>query len=157
MSRRLFFLKKSFTLIELLIVVILISLIAALSLPQVKKAYESIQLKQAALDLSALMRYAQGRSISRQEHLRIQFDPDFLQYRVVKVENAEEQKIDGRMGRTFSIHPDISVESSELGISFYPSGAMDKIRVYLTGQNGRTYTISTKEIRGRVQVFERKI
>jgi Tfp pilus assembly protein FimT len=135
----------------------LISVVAAMSLPQVKKAYESVQLKQAALNLSALMRYAQGRSASRQEDLRIEFDPDFSQYRLVKIENGEKQNIEGRMGRIFFIPQDISVECSETGISFYPSGAMDKIRIYLTSTNGRTYTISTKEIRGRVQVFEEKI
>ncbi len=155
-SRQSFF-QKSFTLVELLIVVMLISVVAAMSLPQVKKAYDKIQLKQTAVTFSTLMRYAQGRSASRQENLRIEFDDNFSQYRLVKIENGEQQNIEGRMGKMFLVPQEISVECSESGISFYPSGAMDKVRIYFTSITGRTYTISTKEIRGRVQVFEEKI
>lgn len=59
--------RRSFTLIELLLVVALISALLSLSLPRFKKAYENLQLQNFARAIYYLSRNLQSRAISERK------------------------------------------------------------------------------------------
>ncbi len=157
MFKKNLFLQTSFSLIELIIVVAIMATIAGLSLPRLKTAYENIQLQQAAEDLASLMRYAQGRSAARQEHLQIEFNANFSRYRLANRKNGQTQGLEGRWGRVFTVPKEVSIRFSDQTVSFYPDATMDRVRIYLTNEREKIYTVSTQEMRGRVQVFNQNI
>lgn len=146
-----------FSLIELLLVIILIGVLAGLSLPRFSQSYSQVRLKQAAQNLSAVMRYAQRRALSRQEEIQLQFNSDFTQYQLMQKIDDNFEAIEGLKGRAQIVPEGVLVESAQASIGFFPGGTMDKIRIYLSDEKGKTFTVTTRELRGSVQVFDSEI
>ncbi|MDP8266516.1 MAG: prepilin-type N-terminal cleavage/methylation domain-containing protein [Candidatus Aceula meridiana] len=157
MKTRKFFLGNAFSLIELLLVVILIGVLAGLSLPRFSQSYSQIRLEQTAYNLASMMRYAQGRALSRQEEIQLQFDSDFTRYHLMERKGDNFEVIEGRRGRAQLIPKGISIESEETTVGFSPGGAMDKVRIYLSNEKGKIFTVTTRELRGSVKVFDSEI
>jgi len=159
-----FFIKDSFTLIEILLVVILLGVIAGLVIPNFSNTYTRVQLKEAANNLSFLMQYAQNQAIVKKCNFQLIFDDERSKYWIVKQVDDEElnnsdleyRRISSRFGRMVNIAPQINVETELDHITFYPDGMIQKARVYLSDNKDRYFTVSTKEQTGYVQVFDFK-
>lgn len=151
---------RGFTLIEILLVIAVFSIIVAVAVPNFTPAFAGIQLKNSTKHLSYLMRYAQSRAVSKNQHVRLVFNSDFSQYWLEeKNNNAESDEYDhvkGRLGRVNHVSGDLDIESSESIIQFYPGGTIDKIRIFVCYEE-RCNTLSTKEQRGFIHTFEGKI
>ena len=155
---------KSFTLIEILIVVVILGLIAGLAVPNFSNAYANFTLSETAKNIAFLMRYAQSRAIMKGKECELKFDSGNLQYQLKeKAEDTEEiansifQPIRGRLGRNFSIPQGVVIEAENPHILFYPDGKIDKARIYLKNKREKYFTISTQEQAGYVQVFDFKV
>ena len=156
---------KSFTLIELLMVVLILGLVTGLAAPNFSKTYERLQLSETAKNIASLMRYAQGRAIMKGKECRVEFDLNRARY-VLKeqVSGAQDantqdvfQNIPGRFGRAFPIPPGVAVVAENPRVRFYPDGRMDKIRIYLKDAKENTLTVSTQEQAGTVQIYDFKV
>lgn len=157
-------LSRAFTLIELLLVVILLSVLAGLSIPNLPKHYARLQLQQTAEHIGYLMRYAQSASVVGQKEYKICCDTAQRTY-VLREENfsgdhdlgAETGKdftaVEGDKGRVFRVPQHLSWEAPSDCIGFYPDGVIDRAKIFLRTKNDEAMVVSTQEQRGRVSVF----
>ncbi len=152
---------RGFTLIEILLVVVLISVISAIAVPNFSQPYKNLQLKTATNDIAYLMRYAQSRAVSKNKKVRIEFSDGRQRYWLTEESQkgvgvaTEEQfvKISSRLGRENNLGKDIRVEMQEENLIFYPDGTMDKRELSVCNLK-KCFLISTKVQRGYVSVFE---
>lgn len=153
--------RKAFSLIELLLVIVLMGVVAAVSVPNFSKTYGRMQLKQAAEDVQYLMNYGQSRAVIRSLPHRLVWDEEVRRCWLAE-EKAEDdpasqeksfQRIPGRWGREMVLPPGIQAVSSQAYFQFYPDGTIDKGTVLLCAKEN-CYTVSTQEKRGRVMMFE---
>ncbi len=154
--------QAAFTLIEIILVVIVLSIIAGFAVPNFSKTYAYIQLQRSAQDLAYLMRYAQSRAVTKNTTVRLQFDEDFSAYwlaeKIKDEEEAEEEefkRISSRLGKRFKISSGlkIAMEEEAASLDFYPDGSIDKKAVNVCNEKS-CFVVSTEEKRGDVQVFQ---
>ena len=152
--------ESSFTLLEIILVVLIVAVIAGLTVPNFSKTYADIELKKGAEDLAYLMRYAQSRGVMKNIKTRLEFNPEFSEYWIteaVKDDEGEQEKefkrIPGRLGRRFNVPLGIKIELEDEFIYFYPDGSMDKEYIHVCNEK-RCLVVSTKEKRGDVLVLE---
>ncbi len=151
--------QAAFTLIEIILVVLILSVIACLAIPNFGQTYSQLQLKQTTEDLAYLMRYAQTFAISNSQNVQLEFDSEFSSYWLNKstadtsVADSSFVRINGRMGRTFDIPRTIKIKAENAYILFYPDGKIDKVRIDVC-QEQKCLAISTKEQKGYVRVFD---
>lgn len=154
--------QRAFTLIEIILVVIVLSIIAGFAVPSFSKTYAYIQLQRSAQDLAYLMRYAQSRAVTKNTTVRLQFAEDFSAYWLVeKIKDEEEaeeeefQRISSRLGRACKIPSGLKIEMEEEtdALGFYPDGSIDKKAINLCNEK-TCFVVSTEEKRGDVQVFQ---
>ena len=156
--------REAFTLIEIILVVLILGVVVGMAVPNFSRTYATFQLKQFTEDLAYLMRYAQSRAITTNREVRLEFDPDFLQYWLTQ-QMVDETKIDagliferitGRYGRIFKVPAEVRIETKINYMSFYSDGTMGRERIYICHEK-QCLTISTQEQRGFVQIFEEKL
>ena len=152
---------RSFTLVELLLVILILAIIVSLSVPNLTKSYYKIVLNQTVNDIVYLMRYAQSRAIIQRTVFKFVLNPEQKRY-YVEEKISEEEDIDakkgfravpGRFGKFFSISEDISVVAEPQAVQFQPNGKIDKA-IYTLCCKKRCQTISTKEQSGYVAVLK---
>jgi prepilin-type N-terminal cleavage/methylation domain-containing protein len=150
-----------FTMIEIMLVVLILSILAGLTLPHFSRTYKNFELTKETQDLAYAMRYAQSRAVTKGKEMRLEFSPDFSSYQLAEeVEGDLPQEaersfkaIHGRWGRVFQLPAPIKIESEEMYVHFYADGSMDKRHVFIC-RDEPCLTISTKEQRGHVRIFE---
>jgi len=156
-----FYSKKAFSLIEILIVVILISLIAALAIPNLVKGRTYIELKQTAKNMAHVMQYAQQRSVIDSKEYQMQIDSSANRYWLMVEDSSDDmmvvekkfEKFAGKMGKVSAIPKSIKIEAEESIVYFYPNGLMEKVQIDFTDGKNKI-VVSTKEQRGTVYVYE---
>lgn len=152
---------QGFSIIEVLLVVIILSVVAGLAIPNFSRSYHQFHLKNAADELAYVMRYAQSRAVTKNRQVRLEFDPEFSSYWITEgVDSVLEsddtqgfQKISGRFGKVFRIPDDLSIEGEASAVTFYPDGRIDRQRFSLCNEK-RCFMVSTKEQRGHVRIFQ---
>ncbi len=154
--------KKAFTLIEILLVVILLSVVAAIALPNFGPVYRDMQLRRSADDIVYLMRYTQTRAITKGVMCQINFDPIastywLTQQAAVQADDKEDkvsfEAVPGRWGRIFHIMSPVQLDPKVAHINFSPDGNIEKIKFSIClGDN--CLTISTEEQRGYVEMLQ---
>ncbi len=82
---------SGFTLIELALVVLLLSIITALGVPNFRSLYKKSELQKVAADLSGTLRYAQQRAVMNRVPIRVVIDVDDEKF-YVPVEKQEERR-----------------------------------------------------------------
>ena len=153
--------QEAFTLIEIILVVLILGVVVGMAVPNFSRTYSTFQLKQFTEDLVYLMRYAQSRAITNNREIRLEFDPEFLQYWLTQQKEGEErgagdpvfERFTGRYGRIFKVPPELRIKTGMNTVSFYPDGTIARARMDVC-RDEKCLTISTKEQRGFVQVLE---
>ena len=150
---------KGFTLIEIILVVIILSIIAGFSIPNFLPLYKSLQLQNTANDLAYTMRYAQSRAVTRNILVCVEFDGIFTSYQLKEQEDPlkdpdkdELVNIPGRLGRVVHVPEEIDIKGEENKACFYPGGEMDKQHIWVCSE-GKCIIVSTKEHRNMVKIF----
>ncbi|MBF0483093.1 MAG: prepilin-type N-terminal cleavage/methylation domain-containing protein [Candidatus Omnitrophica bacterium] len=82
--------KFAFTMIELLLVMVILAVITALAIPNLRNTQSGVLLQRASEDLRQTMRYAQLTAIAKAEPIRLSFSKDLDTYQIL--EPAEETK-----------------------------------------------------------------
>jgi len=147
---------KGFSLIELLVVLILLSLSLALVAPSLSQFLRTVELKGAAQKISAILRNSRSEAVNKGKVYQVVFNPQSREVSVHSIEPSEESDETRESPvpeRTYLLPEGIQIKgepttssspSSELlPIEFYPNG----------GSNGGTILLDSPERLGyRIQV-----
>lgn len=153
--------KKGFTLVEMLLVVVILGVLAAMTVPNFSKSFFGLKLQETTNNISYLMRYAQSRAITKNQQVRLVLDESSMHYWLLQGsssgydENAQTdyQQIPNRWGRQFEIPLGITVEATNPTVEFYPDGKIEKVQIKVC-YNDRCMIVSTETQRGKIHVFE---
>jgi prepilin-type N-terminal cleavage/methylation domain-containing protein len=137
--------KKAFTLIELLLVIIIMGILLNLTLPVLRGNFAQLQLESFSSRLLSLMNYLQQRSVVEGRIIFINLDPNNQRY---WVQRKGEDKIS-----TFGIPLDLTITAQENKVAFYPDGSMDKVTVTINNRLGKSIGITSKGVFGGVKLL----
>ena len=138
--------KRGFTFIEILIVVILIGILTAFSLPKFQSTFRNLQLSSFSYQLQTLMIYLCERSIIEGKTILVVIDNEKREILAqIKTKDLEAKL------KTYRIPGDITMESDQQRILFYPDGQIDKVTIKLTNPDGQNITLTTKGVYGRIK------
>jgi prepilin-type N-terminal cleavage/methylation domain-containing protein len=158
------FFSRGFTLIEIILVVIILTVVTGLTVPNFSKTYKKFLLKTATDEIAFIMRYAQSRAVTKNRQVRFEFDPEFQKYWLTQevlsddenTENKNFERFTGKNGGNYEVYRDCKVEVDDNKVDFFSDGTIEKKHIYVCNDKN-CYTISTKEQRGYIQVYDTKV
>ena len=153
--------KRGFTLIEILIVVIILAVIAGISIPNFAKSLITIELSQTAQDLLMTMRFAQSRSVLQGGVYQLVFEDGFKSYHLeqAKTDTSETEEeiifipMNNRWGKKHLVPSSVSVTLDRSTVRFYSDGTIEPIRIEVSNNKSKFF-LSTMEQRGHVFIWE---
>lgn len=160
---------RGFSLIEVIIVLVLISLSAALVVPGFSRFSKSVELRATAKKVSGILRYYRNEAVQKGKVYQILFDFNLREIRVQSVEiiKSDEQKDEReemRLHQRYPLPADIQVRELRISVSrylsdfpaveFYPNGSSNGASFLLDLQNARGYWILVHFLTGIVEVKE---
>ena len=137
---------KGFTLIELVVVLVLISVAAAISLPSVGRGIETLRIRSEAGGIVAFLRHARQQAITSFRSQTISFDPASHTLSLTE-EGSEIAQIARSISKDLWIFADPPAQTS---ITFSPQGFSSGGSFLLEGPGGRRYRIMVNPMTGRV-------
>lgn len=155
---------KGFTLLELIVVLLIISLTSALAVPQLTGVLSGANSKTAAKNIAASLRYARSRAVSEKIICLAVFDTDKNSLRLLSASKAklssEEKHSDKAKvyvlpeGVTLKSGTEDEKDKEEFRIAFYPSGASSGGELIVADEREKIYKIRVDFITGTVQVSD---
>lgn len=148
---------KGFTLIELVLVIILISVITALSAPLFSRTFSDLVIRNTALDMAKMINYAQEMAIIEKSNYKLNIDSEKAKYWITRYKPAEEgflyERIKGRYGKMFFLPRGLALTCDKSGALFYPDGRSDKVEIKVRDKSsGETRIVKIKGFASRVQI-----
>jgi general secretion pathway protein H len=142
---------RGFSLLELVIVLIIISLLALLVTPRLTKTISHMEVKSAAKKISAILRYCRSDAINKN---------------LISVMSADEGEENPIMRNSYLLPKVIRMEKIEAGktilenalpsFEFYPNGGANGGTAVVRGGEGRAYTLQVDFLTGGVKVESAK-
>ena len=170
---------RGFTLLELIVVLLIISLMSAFVVPKLFGPMSNLNLKTASKKIAASLRYARSQAASEKTTYVALFDfdkdrlciisPPLLKGDFETPDEAPEEQPDGEKGRpgrlkVYNLPDGVKLEkgvsregevdSGFFRIFFFPSGGSSGGEVIVADRRGRRYKVSVDFITGTVQLFE---
>lgn len=144
-----FLLRPAFTLLELVVVMLLLTVILGMAVPSLRGFAGASRARDAQAQLVAIAQYARARAAAESRVYRLNTDGESYWLTVQEGEDFTSTGTD--MGRSFSLPPDTRVELDSTdsdaapgGIDFHPDGRTDTGRLRLIDERaGRTTTIAS--------------
>ena len=152
---------SAFTLLELILVLLVLTIIAGFSAVNFKQTFDRYQLFKIVDDLAYHMRYAQSRAIAQNKILRLEFDASFQSYGLSQssapakegTEGSSFLPINGALGETVRVPDEFKLNTETSRMDFYPDGNIDRGEIVMC-RDQRCFTLSTRQQRGVVKIFE---
>lgn len=113
---------KGFTLIESIIVVIIISLICALVLPNSSKILSNIKIRSTIRQIGAVHNYARQQAVIRGTDYKVNYNLAEKSCWITKREDDTFTRLSGREGKTLFIPQEIPFETEIDSVTFFPKG-----------------------------------
>jgi len=165
---------RGFTLLELLVVLVIISLMSVLVVPQLTGSLASMNLQTASKKISASLRYARSRAASEKITYIAIFDFEKDRLSIMTGQEAQtgetlkEDLGDGEepviRSKSYDLPDGVKLEKGVSGeneidsglfqIAFFPTGSSSGGDVILINDRGKRYKISVDFITGIVQLGE---
>jgi type II secretion system protein H len=157
--------KKGFSLIELMVVLILISLTIALVTPSLSRFSKTVELKGAAKKVSTILRYCRSEAVNKGQVYQALFDSNSREVRVQSMAWKEEkdEKKEGKISeKVYPLPQGIRMKEVESPssqspsdsplIEFYPNGGSNGGTILLDSQDRIGYKIKVDFLTGMVKV-----
>lgn len=149
---------RGFTFVELIFVVTLLAILAAVTLPQFRRSFDSLVLQNFISDFTALAGYAQAKAITNGYKARINFD--LPQKRLLAETRVVYQDASGNPAEEWSpdkskVIPDsvlVDLKEGTGKIVFSPDGTSDQADFEIKGKYGGKYSVSIDPGTGYVNV-----
>ncbi|HEY5234390.1 MAG TPA: GspH/FimT family pseudopilin [Verrucomicrobiae bacterium] len=168
--------RRAFTLIEMMVVIVIIGIISAMIIPQMKGTFDDALLRSTARDLVNVFSLASSRAVALNHSYRVRFDTQNRCYAVerqihdgtqenyvpLKDVSGAEGKLDSHL--TIVINPeDENPSEDEPGvgpadqsapdaISFYPDGTADATEIQLRDRDGFQIMLQLNPVTARVHL-----
>ena len=133
--------RRGFTLIELMIVIILIGIVTALIIPEMRGTYEEVLLRSTSRELVSVLNLASSRAVSLNQLHRVRLDPKSGRYLIERQAGQEERgrgfvPVRDVPGSRGELDPRIVIEirkstgdsPAEPGVGSSPDGEPDRPR-----------------------------
>ena len=157
--------RQGFTLLELIVVMVLISLTASFAVPRIQSGLDANELKTAARRFIGLVAETGQEARSKRIALELRFDVTQHLFTAVAVgpdTPAEEKYISAkaqidesvRVVDIISAHGDKMVSSGDLEILFSSRGYVDKTIVHFRSDNGDELSVTLSPFLGVTRVLE---
>ena len=156
---------KGFSLIELMIVLILISLSVALIAPTLSRFLRTVELKGTAKKVSGILRYYRSEAVNKGRVYQVLFDSNLREIRVQSMGSTEEkdEKTEEKISKMTYLLPEgirmkeIDIPSPQYPsdfplIEFYPNGGSNGGSILLDSQDRKGYRIEVHFLTGIVKV-----
>jgi type II secretion system protein H len=168
-----------FTLVELMVVIVIISIMTALMIPEMKGTFQDALLRSASRELINVFDLAGSRAVSLNQLRRVQIDEKTGRYLVEKQVSRDGQEnfvpaddvpdgkgeIDARIAIEFHRPADAASEadaetpvsenySSRGAVVFYPDGTADAADILLRDRAGFRLGLHINPVTARVRVME---
>jgi general secretion pathway protein H len=140
--------RKGFTLLELVVVLFVVSLVAAVVLPSFA-AFGENKLRSEAREMASILRYMNDSAVSRKETFPLRFD---LDKNMVSWKGPEGEKTKNYEDMIAVITQSTgTVSKGELTLFFEPLGIRQNLSVHMS-RGDRTMTITLNHLSGRVKI-----
>jgi len=149
---------RSFTFIELIFIAVILSILAAVSIPQFRKSFNLLAVQNFISDFTAIAGYAQAKAVNGGSEVRIRLD---LPKKLLLTENHfiiqdsyGVTKEEWRIEKVKNIPDSVSIDLKKTGdrIVFYPDGTSDNAQLEISDGYGRKYSVSMEPGTGYVTV-----
>jgi type II secretion system protein H len=148
-----------FTLVEMLLVVIIIGVTAAMAVPRYKSSFEYMKLKSGALDVAATVEHAQSRAVLEECMVRMTVEDEGARL-VVDKDQRDASDVDFvtlthdlPVGVTIGV---IDFDDPLLGrrdyVTFRPNGQADRCTITVAGRTEETYRVYVESGFGRTRI-----
>jgi prepilin-type N-terminal cleavage/methylation domain-containing protein len=144
---------KGFTLIELIVVLVVISISIALVAPSLPRISRTVELKGAAKKISAILRYYRSVAGNQGKVYRVFFDSNLREVRVQSMEptegkGEEERKNEKSPQKVYSLPEGVQIKEIKVDSPQYPSD-LPTIEFYPNGgSNGGTILLDSQDLKG---------
>jgi Tfp pilus assembly protein FimT len=145
---------QGFTVLELLIILALMGVISAMSLPAFAQWRQNVRYKDATRNIVYMLREARSRAISINREHRVELDPVNGRYRMTQGDSAQDStNWDTVVQDWIPLQAEVAIESNVSSIHFNPNGTANAgtISIQDTGHVTR-YRIRIVSI-GRIRVM----
>ena len=173
--------KPGFSLVELMVVIVLIGIMAALIVPEMKGTYEDALLRSTSRRLVDAFHLAYSRAVSLNQLHRVRFDRINGRYLIERAGNGSafipagdipdgEGALDSRISVEFrkqdealssvagqgmsAASEDPEVRNKDEGIAFYADGTADAGEVLLRDRDGFRLALRINPVTAQVQIVE---
>ncbi len=151
---------KGFSLMELVVVLIFISLSIALVSPSLGRFSKSIELKAAAKKVSGILRYCRSEAVNKERMVQVLFDSDLKEIKVQSIKEEEERD----RKKMYSLPEGIQIGEMDFpsskhptdlpAIEFYPNGGSNGGSFLIKDQDRKGYKIKVHFLTGMVKIEE---
>ena len=171
----------AFTLIELMVVIVLIGVLTAMILPEMKGTYGDALLRSTSRELVSVCDLASSHAVSINQPLVLRFEPKTGRYSVEPLSrrrSSPPREIPGGQGQldtriSIDFHPpqdqpgetpvpeptpapasEPEAVAENQGITFYPDGTADAVEILLRDQDGFRLALRINPVTARVRIIE---
>jgi len=157
--------KKGFSLLELMVVLILMSVTIALVAPSLSRLSRTVELKGAVKKVSAILRYCRSEATNKGQTYQALFDLNLREIRIQSTALKQEEDAKGEakvFEKTYLLPEGIRMKGVDIPssqdtsnlprIEFYPTGGSNGGEILLDTQDRRGYKIKVDFVTGTVKV-----
>ena len=139
-----------FTLMELVLVLVVISVVLALSAPSLRGFFASRQTADAAATMLSLTKWARSQAVARGCPYRLNIDAPSGPFWLTVQEAGSFVDLNSEMGRRFQLPEGAAVrvlsdlpDPAASYLQFYPSGRNDAATIEITGRQGEVFLVTS--------------
>jgi len=154
---------RGFSLIELIVVLVIVSLLTALATPSLTKTLQRMELKTASKKISAILRYCRSESVNKNQITLASFDTEAHLLSILSAELGDEKST---LQRSYPIPQEVEVGKIEVGktlietshpsFEFYPNGGSNGGSAVIRREQGGAFFIQVDFLTGAVKVEDAK-